>query len=107
MHTALHLWGCLVVDSCISSIGMPSISPSVGLPCGVIGHKQDSHAFHFSLGPRDSLPSPQLPVFACVPPAYAVADPEYSGCSTHYRQTLGTMETSSPYRWNDSTYLPA
>src|SRR5215831_12330248 len=31
------------------------------------------------------------------------ADPDGSSCSTHYRQTLGTMETPSPYRWADCT----
>jgi len=35
------------------------------------------------------------------------ADPDGSGCSTHSRQTLGPMETPSPYRWADCTAAPA
>jgi hypothetical protein len=55
----------------------------------------------FGLGHKDCLSSPQRPAFARVTTAYTLADPECSGCSTHYRQTLGTIKTPSPYRWRD------
>src|SRR5438132_2372151 len=42
----------------------------------------------FGLGHKDCLSSPQRPAFACVTTAYTLADPECSGCSPHYRQTL-------------------
>jgi hypothetical protein len=38
---------------------------------------------------KDCLPSPQRLAFVSVTTAYTLADPAYSGCSTHYRQTLG------------------
>ena len=55
----------------------------------------------FGLGHKDCLSSPQRLAFAHVTTAYTLADPEDSGCSTHDRQTLGTIETPSPYRWGD------
>src|SRR5712691_10343380 len=51
-----------------------------------------------SMEPKDCLPSPQRLAFDRVTTSHPLADPEGSGCSTHYRQTLGTMETPSPYR---------
>ena len=60
-----------------------------------------------SMEPKDCLPSPQRLAFDCVATSYTLADPDDSGCSTHYRQTLGIMETPSPYRWVDSTAAPA
>jgi hypothetical protein len=45
MHTALHLWGCLVVYSGIGSIRMPSISPSVPETVSLPLSFQFSHVF--------------------------------------------------------------
>jgi len=61
-------------------------------------HGQHSHDLPFGLGHKDCLPSPQRSAFDRVTTTYTLADPECSGCYTHYRQTLGTMETPSPYR---------
>ncbi len=71
----------------------------------VIG--QHSHDLLFSMELKDCLPSPQRPAFDGVATSYTLADPEGSGCSTHYRQTLGTMETPSPYRCLHGSITPA
>src|SRR5262244_403536 len=62
----------------------------------VIG--QHSHDLRFGMEPKDCLPFPQRPAFDRVTTTYTLADPDCSSCSTHYRQTLGPMETPSPYR---------
>jgi hypothetical protein len=64
-------------------------------------NSQHSHDHSFGLGHKDCLSSPQRLAFDRVTTSYTLADPDYSGCSTHYRQTLGTIETPSPYRWVD------
>jgi len=67
---------------------------------GCTFHLNSIRMFKFSsMAPKACLPSPQRLAFGSVPTAYTLADPDESGCSTHSRQTLGTMETPLHYRW--------
>jgi hypothetical protein len=60
-----------------------------------------------SMEHKDCLPFPQRLAFVSVATAYTLADPAAAGCSTHYRQTLGTMETPLPYRCSHASEAPA
>src|SRR6266853_6791414 len=64
------------------------------------------HGVHYQ-GFWDCLPFPQRGAFVCVTTAYTLTDPAAAGCSTHDRQTWGTMETPLPYRCSHSSEAPA
>src|SRR6267378_7636891 len=51
----------------------------------VLFNGQHSHDLFSSMEPKDCLPSPQRLAFDRVATSYPLADPDGSGCSTHYR----------------------
>src|SRR5712691_6602227 len=100
--------------SCRSPLPEPCLHLSAHTalhPCDVpeayFVHTQHSHEHHFSIEPRTVSLSLSFWFASVLPLLILWLIQRFSGCSTHDRQTWGTMETPSPYRCVNSINTPA